>query len=126
MTDHDLRDATLVGFSMGGGDVARYIGNHGEDRLHSVVFASAVPPYLLKTDENPDGPLTKDAAADFESNLRADRDIDWGRAMAVMGELNRAGFTRISLVTNSSSGDSVPGSEPALTQGSAGGEQPEG
>ena len=32
-------------------------------------------------------------------NLRADRDIDWGRAMAVMGELNRAGFTRISLIT---------------------------
>ncbi|MGB3167739.1 MAG: hypothetical protein WBA68_13290 [Alteraurantiacibacter sp.] len=71
--------------------------------------------------------LAEDAGAEQPLvNLRADRDIDWGRAMAVMGELNRAGFTRISLVTNSGSGDSVPGSEPALTQGSAGGEQPEG
>ena len=33
---------------MGGGEVARYIARHGEDRLHSVVFAAAVPPYLLK------------------------------------------------------------------------------
>ena len=51
------RDAVLVGFSMGGGEVARYVANHGEDRLRSVVFAAAVPPYMLKTDDNPDGPL---------------------------------------------------------------------
>ena len=70
----DLRDVTLVGFSMGGGEVARYVGNHGEDRLHSVVFASAVPPYMMKTDDNPDGPLTKDAAEEMESNLKKDRD----------------------------------------------------
>ena len=44
----DLHDATLVGFSMGGGEVARYIARHGESRLHSVVFAAAVPPYLMK------------------------------------------------------------------------------
>lgn len=73
MEDLDLRDATLVGFSMGGGEVARYVGNHGQDRLHSVVFASAVPPYLLKTDDNPDGPLTKDKAKQMEDGLRADR-----------------------------------------------------
>ncbi|MDF1727445.1 MAG: alpha/beta hydrolase [Sulfitobacter sp.] len=71
---HDLQDLSLVGFSMGGGEVARYVTNHGEERLHSVVFASAVPPYLLKTDDNPDGPLTQDAADEFEKNLRADRD----------------------------------------------------
>ena len=39
-----------------------------------VVFASAVPPYLMQSDDNPDGPLTKDAAQDFEDNLMADRD----------------------------------------------------
>ena len=44
LTELGLRDVTLVGFSMGGGEVARYITNHGEDRIHSVVFASAVPP----------------------------------------------------------------------------------
>jgi pimeloyl-ACP methyl ester carboxylesterase len=70
----DLRDATLVGFSMGGGEVARYIARHGEDRLRSVVFAAAVPPYLLKTDDNPDGPLTEEQAESMADGLRADRD----------------------------------------------------
>ncbi|PWE31782.1 alpha/beta hydrolase [Pararhodobacter marinus] len=73
MTDLDLRDATLVGFSMGGGEVARYVATHGEDRLRSVVFASAVPPYLKKSDDNPEGPLDDATAEDFETNLRADR-----------------------------------------------------
>jgi pimeloyl-ACP methyl ester carboxylesterase len=72
--DLDLRDVTLVGFSMGGGEVARYVANHGEDRLRSVVFASAVPPYLAKTGDNPEGPLTKDAAKEKEEGLRADRE----------------------------------------------------
>ncbi|MCU1535986.1 MAG: alpha/beta hydrolase [Humibacillus sp.] len=69
----DLRDVSLVGFSMGGGEVARYVTRHGEDRLHSVVFASAVPPYLLQTDDNPDGPLTKDAADEMEEGAKGDR-----------------------------------------------------
>ena len=73
MDSLDLQNATLVGFSMGGGEVARYISRHGEDRLQSVVFASAVPPYMLKTDDNPDGPLTEAAAKDMETSLRADR-----------------------------------------------------
>lgn len=45
MAQCGLQDVTLVGFSMGGGEVARYIARHGESRLHSVVFAAAVPPY---------------------------------------------------------------------------------
>ncbi|MCQ0969284.1 alpha/beta hydrolase (plasmid) [Paracoccus sp. TK19116] len=69
----DLHDVTLVGFSMGGGEVARYASRHQENRLHSVVFASAVPPYLMKGPDNPDGPLTKEKADEFEQNLRADR-----------------------------------------------------
>ncbi|MCJ8139367.1 alpha/beta fold hydrolase [Falsirhodobacter halotolerans] len=69
----NLRDVTLVGFSMGGGEVARYMSRYGRDRIHSVVFASAVPPYMLKTDDNPDGPLTKEKADEMESNLRSDR-----------------------------------------------------
>ncbi|CAN7190353.1 alpha/beta hydrolase [Terrabacter sp. LjRoot27] len=70
----DLRDVTLVGFSMGGGEVARYVARHGEGRLHSVVFAAAVPPYLLQTDDNPDGPLTEDAAKEMEEGAKGDRD----------------------------------------------------
>lgn len=69
----DLHDATLVGFSMGGGEVARYISRYGEDRLHSVVFAAAVPPFMMKSEGNPDGPLTEAAAKDMEAGLRADR-----------------------------------------------------
>lgn len=51
----DLRDATLVGFSMGGGEVARYLGKYGPDRVSNAVFISAVPPFLLKTPDNPGG-----------------------------------------------------------------------
>jgi pimeloyl-ACP methyl ester carboxylesterase len=74
LTALDLRDVTLVGFSMGGGEIARYIGTRGEERLRSVVFASAVPPYLMKTDDNPDGPLTEDAAAEMTAGLTKDED----------------------------------------------------
>ncbi len=70
----DLQDVSLVGFSMGGGEVARYISRHGQDRLRSVVFASAVPPYLAQTDDNPDGPLDQATADGMESGLKADRD----------------------------------------------------
>ena len=69
----DLNDVTLVGFSMGGGEIARYIGRHGQDRLRSVVFAAAVPPYLLKTDDNPDGALEEDAVQEMEQGAANDR-----------------------------------------------------
>ena len=74
LTELELTDATIVGFSMGGGEVARYLANHGSERVRSVVFASAVPPYLLKTDDNPDGPLTKEAAAEMTEGLTQDED----------------------------------------------------
>ena len=70
----DLRDVTLVGFSMGGGEVARYIGSYGEDRIQSAVFAGAVPPYLLKTDDNPDGGLGEDDVKGMEQGASADRE----------------------------------------------------
>lgn len=73
--ERDLHDVTLVGFSMGGGEVARYVSRHGEARLRGVVFAAAVPPFLLHTPDNPDGPLTEDAAQGMEAGLRADRAI---------------------------------------------------
>jgi non-heme chloroperoxidase len=70
----ELTDVTLVGFSMGGGEVARYLAKHGEERVRSAVFAAAVPPFLLQTDDNPDGPLTEDAAAEMTHGLESDRD----------------------------------------------------
>ncbi len=50
-----LRDFALVGFSMGGGEVARYIGKYGSSGISRVVFISSVPPFLLKTPDNPEG-----------------------------------------------------------------------
>ncbi|KAF5087456.1 alpha/beta fold hydrolase [Methanoculleus horonobensis] len=55
VTELDLVDATLVGFSMGGGEVARYLGTYGSERVERAVFISAIPPFLLKTDDNPEG-----------------------------------------------------------------------
>jgi non-heme chloroperoxidase len=51
----DLREATLVGFSTGGGEVARYIGRHGTERVAKAVLVSAVPPFMLRTPDNPGG-----------------------------------------------------------------------
>ena len=74
LTELDLDDVTLVGFSMGGGEIARYATNHGLERIRSVVFAGAVPPYLLQSDDNPDGPLDKETAAVFEAGVSNDRE----------------------------------------------------
>ena len=73
LDERDLQDVTLVGFSMGGGEVARYIGRYGESRLHSVVFAAAVPPYLMQSADNPDGPLTPEKAQEMKAGLESDR-----------------------------------------------------
>ncbi len=48
---------------MGGGEVARYVSRHGQDRPHSVVFAAAVTPYMMNGSDNPDGPPTQIEAA---------------------------------------------------------------
>ena len=72
--DLDLTDVTLVGYSMGGGEVARYVARHGEDKLHSVVFAAAITPALLKSDSNPDGPLDEETAGELRKGMENDRD----------------------------------------------------
>jgi non-heme chloroperoxidase len=56
LIDHlDLRDVALVGFSAGGGEVCRYVGRHGTDRLARVALVSSVTPFLLRTHDNPSG-----------------------------------------------------------------------
>jgi non-heme chloroperoxidase len=69
----DLTDVTLVGFSMGGGEVARYVGRYGTDRVSKAVFAAAVPPYLHKTEENPEGGVDDATLTGFHDGLRNDR-----------------------------------------------------
>ena len=70
----DLTDVTVVGFSMGGGEVARYFSKYGAERLHSVVFASAVPPFLMTTPNNPAGPLSATEAAKMTAALTANQE----------------------------------------------------
>ncbi len=55
ITKLDLQDAALAGFSMGGGEVARYLSVYGSERVKKAVFLSAIPPFLLKTPDNPEG-----------------------------------------------------------------------
>jgi non-heme chloroperoxidase len=55
VTRLELRDFALVGFSMGGGEVARYIGKYGSQGVSKAVIIGGIPPFLLKTADNPDG-----------------------------------------------------------------------
>ncbi|WP_413191226.1 alpha/beta fold hydrolase [Psychrobacter sp. AT9] len=73
MDELDLTDATIVGFSMGGGEVARYLGNFGSERISKAVLASAVPPYLFKADDNPDGALAEADIQEFLDGVSGDR-----------------------------------------------------
>lgn len=69
----DLVDVALVGFSMGGGEVARYVANHGTGRITAAGFIAAITPCLDATlPDNPDGAFTPDAAAEMQSGLLAD------------------------------------------------------
>jgi len=69
----DLRDATLVGFSMGGGEVVRYLARYGKARVAKAVLAGAVPPYLYKAKDNPEGGLDDAGIAGFEAAVKNDR-----------------------------------------------------
>ncbi len=73
ITQLDLKDATLVGFSMGGGEVARYISTHGNARVSKAVFAGAVPPYLYKSTDNPEGGLDDATIKQFQGGVTGDR-----------------------------------------------------
>lgn len=71
--DHlDLNDVTLVGFSMGGGEVARYMSRHNGQRVAKAVLVSAVTPYMLKTEDNPNG-VDKEVFDEILEGLQKDR-----------------------------------------------------
>lgn len=69
----DLTGVTLVGFSMGGGEVVRYLARHRSARVSRAVLAAAVPPYLYASPDNPDGGLDDATIASFQDGVRADR-----------------------------------------------------
>ena len=68
----ELRGFALVGFSMGGGEVARYLGMHGPVQVKKAVFISSIPPFLLKTPDNPEG-VDGSVFEGIQTAIRADR-----------------------------------------------------
>lgn len=76
MEQTGAQDATLLGFSMGGGEVARYLTRHGSKNVRQAVLVSSVVPYMLKTSDNPDGidPAVIDKMAQA---MKADRAAFW-------------------------------------------------
>jgi non-heme chloroperoxidase len=72
VTHLKLKDFTLVGFSMGGGEVARYIGRYGSKDVSKAVIIGGIPPYLLKTADNPEG-VDASVFEGIEKAVAADR-----------------------------------------------------
>ena len=72
LEDLQLKDATLIGFSAGGGEVARYVGRHGTGRVAQIGLIAAVPPLMLKTEANPGG-LPMDTFDQIRKGSLADR-----------------------------------------------------
>ncbi len=73
LTQLDLRDVTLAGFSMGGGEVVRYIATYGTERIAQAVLAAAVPPFLYKSEDNPEGGLDDATIEGFQAGVSGDR-----------------------------------------------------
>jgi non-heme chloroperoxidase len=86
----DLRDATLVGHSTGGGEVVRYVGRHGTKRVAKLVLIGAIPPIMLKTDANPEG-LPKDVFDGLRAAVAADRSQFWKEFAVQFYGANRPG-----------------------------------
>ena len=73
LLDHlDLQEVTLVGFSMGGGEVVRYFSKYGGARVSKVVLVSSIIPYMLKTADNPDG-VDESVFEDMLAGIKQDR-----------------------------------------------------
>lgn len=73
MESLDLENVTLVGFSMGGGEVVRYLSRYGSARVKKAVLAAAVTPYLLQNESHQEGAIDEGMIADFETAVKKDR-----------------------------------------------------
>ncbi len=74
ITELDLRGVVLLGFSMGGGEVARYVGRYGTDRLAGIVLSSSICPALAITEDNPDGAMPGSAFTDMAQQCADDHE----------------------------------------------------
>jgi len=86
----DLRDVVLVGHSTGGGEVTRYVGRHGTDRVAKVVLIGAVPPLMLRTEANPEG-QPREVFDEIRESLLRDRSQYYRELSAPFYGANRPG-----------------------------------
>ncbi|MER5848647.1 alpha/beta hydrolase [Streptomyces sp. NPDC002012] len=90
ITQLDLRDVTLVAHSMGGGELARYIGRHGTDRIRSAVLLSAICPLMLQGPDNPEG-VPQSVFDDIKNGILAERSQFWKDTSVAFFGANRDG-----------------------------------
>ncbi|MFE2144651.1 alpha/beta fold hydrolase [Streptomyces sp. NPDC059456] len=95
LTALDLRDTVLVGFSMGSGEVTRYLGTYGSERIAKAVMIGVVPPFLLKTDDNPGG-VDASVFRGIEEAITADRFAFMSEFLADFYNVDVLGGERIS------------------------------
>ncbi|GAA2289917.1 alpha/beta hydrolase [Actinomadura sp. NPDC048955] len=86
----DLRDVTLVAHSMGGGELARYIGRHGTGRVRKVVLLSAITPLMLQGEDNPEG-VPAEAFEEIKKGILRERSQYWKDASEAFFSANRPG-----------------------------------
>lgn len=91
----DLRDADLVGFSMGTGEVSRYLGRYGSARVRRAALLGVIPPFLLKTDDNPQG-VDGEVFESIKSAIVADRYAYFKEFLNTFYNVDVLGGTRIS------------------------------
>mgnify|MGYP001159369187 CR=1 FL=1 len=91
----NLSDADLVGFSMGTGEVTRYLGRYGSGRVRRAALLGAIPPFLLKTDDNPEG-VDRQVFEDIKSAIVADRYAYFESFLNNFYNVDKLGGTRIS------------------------------
>jgi len=94
MTKLDLRDAALVGFSMGTGEVTRYLGTYGSERVSKAVLLAPLQPFLLKTADNPEG-VDGSVFEGIEQAIIADRPSYLSAFLAQFYNVDVLGGTRI-------------------------------
>jgi pimeloyl-ACP methyl ester carboxylesterase len=86
-----LEKVTLVGFSMGGGEVARYISRYGSSKIDKVVLVGSILPFMLKTEDNPDG-IPEDVFVEFITKIQDDRPafmVDFAKTFFGVGLITR-------------------------------------
>jgi non-heme chloroperoxidase len=114
MTALDLRDATIVGFSLGTGELARYIGTYGTERLRSCVFIESLAPSFVQSEENPSG-VPRETVRDVRRAILADRPAWLSETLGTFLNLDDYLGTRVSEDTVRNTWNAGAGASPWAT-----------